>query len=88
MYGVTCRALTVLELTASCSGVHESRLMDLTLDMCTPRLRCMPAHLIHRNTPKFHDAQRGPEKRKITHCKLAVLQEIRHMTPRTFIYSA
>lgn len=47
-----------------CSGVHWSRLTDLTLEMCTPRLRWMPAQRIHMNTPRFHEAHRGPEKEK------------------------
>ena len=54
-------------LTCICSSVHESRLTDLTLDICTPRLRCIPAHLMHKNIPRFHDAHLGPvgEKKKI-----------------------
>ena len=47
-------------LTCICSSVHESRLTDLTLDICTPRLRCIPAHLMHKNIPRFHDAHLGP----------------------------
>ena len=49
--------------TEICSGVQESRLTDFTRDMCTPRLRWMPAQRIQRKTPRFHDAQRGPEKK-------------------------
>lgn len=44
-----------------CSGVHWSRLTDLTLEMCTPRLRWIPAQRIHMNTPRFQEAHRGPE---------------------------
>lgn len=43
-----------------CSGVHWSRLTDLTLEMWTPRLRWIPAQRMHMNTPRFHDAHRGP----------------------------
>ena len=46
--------------TSICSGVQESRLTDFTREMCTPRLRWMPAQRMHRNTPRFHEAQRGP----------------------------
>lgn len=44
-----------------CSGVHWSRLTDLTLEMWTPRFRWIPAQRIHMNTPRFQEAQRGPE---------------------------
>lgn len=44
-----------------CSGVHWSRLTDLTLEMWTPRLRWIPAQRIHMNTPRFQEAHRGPE---------------------------
>ena len=46
--------------TSICSGVQESKLTDLTRDMCTPRLRWIPAQRMHINTPRFQDAQRGP----------------------------
>ena len=46
--------------TSICSGVQESKLTDLTRDMCTPRLRWIPAQRMHMNTPRFQDAQRGP----------------------------
>lgn len=46
--------------TAICSGVHWSRLTDLTLEMWTPRLRWMPAHRMQMKMPKFHDVHRGP----------------------------
>ena len=39
-----------------------SRFTDFTLEMCTPRLRWIPAHLMHRNIPKFQDAHLGPER--------------------------
>ena len=52
----------MLLLTAICSGVHESKFIDFTLDICTPKFLCMPAHLIHKNTPMFHDAHLGPTK--------------------------
>lgn len=48
-------------LTWICSGVHWSRLTDLTLEMWTPRLRWIPAQRMHMNTPRFQDAHRGPE---------------------------
>lgn len=51
-----------LRLTSICSGVHESRFTDLTLDICTPKFRCIPAHRMHRKTPRFHDAHRGPRE--------------------------
>src|SRR5262249_24429461 len=47
-------------MDAICSAVHWSKLTDLTLEMCTPRLRSMPAHRMQMNTPKFHDVHRGP----------------------------
>lgn len=47
-----------------CSGVHWSRLTDLTRDMCTPRFRWIPAHLIQINTPRFQEAHRGPVQRE------------------------
>ena len=37
-----------------------SRLTERTLEMWTPRLRWMPEQRMHRKTPRFHDAQRGP----------------------------
>lgn len=52
-------------LTATCSGVHVSKFTDLTLEMCTPKLRCMPAQRIHRKIPIFHDAQRGPANNSV-----------------------
>ena len=51
-------------LTATWCGVHESRLTDLTLEMWTPKFRWIPAHLMHKNIPKFHEAHRGPEKQR------------------------
>lgn len=47
-----------------CSGVHWSRLTDLTLDMCTPRFLWMPAHLMQIKTPRFHEAHLGPVREK------------------------
>ena len=47
--------------TVICSGVQESRLTLLTLEMWTPRFLWIPAHLMHMNTPRFQDAHRGPE---------------------------
>lgn len=38
-------------LTFICSTVHISKSTDLTLLICVPIERCMPEHLIHRNTP-------------------------------------
>lgn len=38
----------VSKRTASCSGVHESRLTDLTLEMCAPSPRWIPAHRTQR----------------------------------------
>lgn len=46
--------------TTTCSGVQVSKLTDLTLLMWTPRFLCIPAHLIHKNIPKFQLAHRGP----------------------------
>lgn len=46
--------------TDICSGVHESRFTDFTRDIWTPRFRCIPAHRMHRKTPRFQEAQRGP----------------------------
>lgn len=45
-----------------CSGVHASKFTDLTFEMWTPRFRWIPAHRMHRKTPKFHEAHRGPER--------------------------
>ena len=59
-----------LQLTSICSGVHESRFTDFTLDIWTPKFRCIPAQRIQRKTPRFHDAHRGPvvgETSKISH---------------------
>ena len=39
------------------SGDQESSRTDLTLEILMPRW--MPAQLIHRNTPKFTEAQSG-----------------------------
>ena len=47
-------------LTATCSGVQVSRFTDFTLEICTPRLRWIPAHLMHKKIPKFHEAHLGP----------------------------
>lgn len=44
----------------TCSGDQVSKFTDLTRVMCTPRLRWIPAHRMHKNTPRFHDAHRGP----------------------------
>lgn len=38
---------------------HDHRLWLRTFVRCTPRFRCIPAQRIHKNTPKFQDAQRG-----------------------------
>ena len=59
-FSVTWRK-SVVWLTASCSAVQASRLTDFTFETWTPRLRWIPAHRMHRNTPRFHDAHRGPE---------------------------
>ena len=64
MVKVLCLSLDVYVYTWICSGVHWSRLTDLTLEMWTPRLRWMPAQRMHMNTPRFHDAHRGPKIRK------------------------
>lgn len=48
--------------TTTCSGVHVSKLTDLTLLICTPRFLCIPAHRIHRKIPKFQLAHLGPVK--------------------------
>lgn len=46
-------------ILSRCSSVHESRVTDLTLLICTPRPRCIPEHLMHRKMPRFQLAQRG-----------------------------
>lgn len=46
--------------TSTCSSDHESKLIDLILEICTPMLRWMPAQVMHRKTPMFQDAHRGP----------------------------
>lgn len=63
-------------LTATCSGVHVSKLTDFTLEMWTPRFLCIPAHRIHKNTPKFHDAQRGPEKIHLSEILLMLIRQV------------
>lgn len=47
--------------TCICSGVHWSKLTDLTLDIWTPRFRCIPAHLMQIKTPVFQEAHLGPK---------------------------
>lgn len=61
-----CNAIlpTVRLNTSICSGVHESRLTDFTLDICTPKFLWMPAQRIHMKTPRFQLAQRGPAQRE------------------------
>lgn len=59
--------LRAWDSTWICSGVHWSRLTDLTRDMCTPRFRWIPAHLMQINTPRFQEAHRGPAWRKEKH---------------------
>lgn len=58
------RLMGVVIDTCICSDVHWSRLTDFTLEMWTPRLRWMPAQRIHMNTPRFHDAHRGPVEKE------------------------
>jgi len=48
--------------TSICSGAHLSRLVDLTLEMCVPRLRWMPEHRMQMKTPILVLAQRGPTR--------------------------
>lgn len=63
-----------LQLTSICSGVHESRFTDFTLDIWTPKFRCIPAQRIQRKTPRFHDAHRGPVERRT---RRIIHQEVR-----------
>lgn len=58
--------------TCICSGVHWSKLTDLTLDMWTPKFRCIPAHLIQIKTPVFQEAHRGPKGVK----KIKIIQDL------------
>ena len=51
-------------LTSSCSRSHLSRWMDLTRLIPVVRLRWIPAHSWHKNTPKVHDAQSGSARKK------------------------
>lgn len=67
-----------LQLTSICSGVHESRFTDFTLEIWTPKFRCIPAQRIQRKTPRFHDAHRGPvvgEARKISHQEVRCIRQ-------------
>lgn len=68
-----------LQLTSICSGVHESRLTDFTLDIWTPKFRCIPAQRIQRKTPRFHDAHRGPVERRT---RRIIHQEVRFFWPK------
>ena len=36
-------------MNATCSSVHLSNVVDLTLDMCTPNPRCDPLQLVQKN---------------------------------------
>ncbi len=47
-------------ITSICSGVQESRLTDLTREMCTPRFLWIPAQRMHMKTPIFQLAHLGP----------------------------
>lgn len=60
-----CKLTMHHQLTATCCGVHVSRLTLLTLDIWTPRLRWMPAQRMHRKIPKFHDAHLGPVEKNV-----------------------
>lgn len=46
-------------MNATCSSVHLSNVVDLTLDMCTPNPRCDPLQLVQKNTPNDVDAHLG-----------------------------
>ena len=48
-----------------CSS-HLSNVSDLTLDTCTPRLRCIPEHSIQTKIPKLMLAQSGPATNRVT----------------------
>ena len=48
-----------------CSS-HLSNVSDLTLDTCTPRLRCIPEHSIQTKIPKLMLAQSGPTTNRVT----------------------
>ena len=52
--------LAAYSCTSSCSSVQESSVTDFILEMCVPSFRWMPLHLMHKNTPRFQDAQRVP----------------------------
>lgn len=45
--------------TSICGCVHVSRVQDFILDVSVPRLRCIPAQDMQRNTPKLVDAHLG-----------------------------
>lgn len=51
--------LPICFMLSTCSADHVSILKLLTLLTCVPSLRCSAAQRIHRNMPKFHDAQPG-----------------------------
>ena len=48
--------------TVTCSGNHKSRLTDFTREICTPKLRWIPAQRMHKKIPRFHEAHLGPNK--------------------------
>lgn len=47
---------------------HPSKSSDRTLDMCEPRLRCMPEHSMHMSIPRFKLAQSGFGELQSAHC--------------------
>ena len=57
-HGASLLIYNPLKLT--CSGVHVSKLTDLTLEMWTPKFLWIPAQRMQRKMPRFHDAHRGP----------------------------
>ena len=58
------------QLTFWSSGSQSSRLMERTLDMCTPRPRWIPEHSIHSMIPRFMDAHVGFGRPQSAHLSL------------------
>lgn len=51
LYRYSELAAKLPRIPAISSAVHLSRVSDLTLEMCRPRLRCIPEHLIQTKVP-------------------------------------
>ena len=65
------RLLPIISTNATCSGSHVSNVVDLTLDICVPRERCMPEQFRQTNTPRLTEAQVGPRAWQSAHLLLS-----------------